>query len=257
MYLSGFYSYNTMEGWCDMTIDLISEYNNNGFLMQFPCYFGAYTRGETEAIAFNKARQELFEYTKWASLTMPQTNINIIKRVMAKDDLQINDADTEILLDCDCQRLSKDEFNKWSGLALFSIKCVLKIYNSITDKHWVQVEKLRTSFLDKPPSTAYEMFLHIDVVSGFYTSRIGINEKFINGELIENRVKCMDLLRNNYETKPFQIFEIDGESWTETKILRRFIWHDRIHAKAMYRHGLKMGMAIEELENPFFFNYTF
>ena len=25
-----------------------------------------------------------------------------------------------------------------------------------------------------------------------------------------------------------------GEDWSLRKVLRRFIWHDRIHAKAMY-----------------------
>ncbi len=237
-----------------MVIELISEYNKNGVLMHFPCFPGAYTRGETEEIAFGKAEQELFEYTKWAGIARPRTDINIAKRQKAKDDLQINDADTEILLENDRQRLPEGEFNRWSGLALLSANCVLKLFTGITDKNWVQQEKLRLSFLGKTPSTAYEMLFHIDNVSWYYMSRIGINESFSNGKLIENRVKCMDLLRNNYSTKAFQVFEVDGELWTETKILRRFIWHDRIHAKALYRHGLKMGMKISELENPFFFN---
>lgn len=29
----------------------------------------------------------------------------------------------------------------------------------------------------------------------------------------------------------------DGEEWSVPKVLRRFLWHDRIHAKAMYRMG--------------------
>ena len=28
-----------------------------------------------------------------------------------------------------------------------------------------------------------------------------------------------------------------GEDWSLAKALRRFLWHDRIHAKAMYRMG--------------------
>ena len=28
------------------------------------------------------------------------------------------------------------------------------------------------------------------------------------------------------------------EEWTLRKVLRRFIWHDRIHGKAMYRMAL-------------------
>ena len=35
---------------------------------------------------------------------------------------------------------------------------------------------------------------------------------------------------------------IDGEQWTETKVLRRFLWHDRIYGKALHRHGLMLGM---------------
>lgn len=30
-----------------------------------------------------------------------------------------------------------------------------------------------------------------------------------------------------------------GELWSVAKVLRRFIWHDRIHAKAMWRMGVK------------------
>ena len=30
-----------------------------------------------------------------------------------------------------------------------------------------------------------------------------------------------------------------GEMWSIRKLIRRFVWHDRIHAKAMYRMALK------------------
>lgn len=36
------------------------------------------------------------------------------------------------------------------------------------------------------------------------------------------------------------------------KVLRRFIWHDRIHAKAMYRMATKV-FGAESIENPFCF----
>ena len=29
------------------------------------------------------------------------------------------------------------------------------------------------------------------------------------------------------------------EEWSLRKVLRRFVWHDRIHAKAMYRMAVK------------------
>lgn len=44
-----------------------------------------------------------------------------------------------------------------------------------------------------------------------------------------------------------------NEEWSLRKVLRRFVWHDRIHAKAMYRMATKT-WSMEELENPFYFD---
>ena len=43
-----------------------------------------------------------------------------------------------------------------------------------------------------------------------------------------------------------------GEAWSLRKVLRRFIWHDRIHAKAMYRMAVKV-FGAENVANPFCF----
>ena len=43
----------------------------------------------------------------------------------------------------------------------------------------------------------------------------------------------------------------DGELWTMRKVLRRFLWHDRIHARAMWRTASALWSS--GLENPFFF----
>ena len=42
-----------------------------------------------------------------------------------------------------------------------------------------------------------------------------------------------------------------GEMWSLRKVLRRFLWHDRIHAKAMYRMTQKTFGKSEC--NPFMF----
>ena len=31
-----------------------------------------------------------------------------------------------------------------------------------------------------------------------------------------------------------------GEFWSLAKVLRRFLWHDRIHAKGLYRHAVTL-----------------
>lgn len=43
-----------------------------------------------------------------------------------------------------------------------------------------------------------------------------------------------------------------GEMWSVRKVLRRFIWHDRIHAKAMWRMAIKT-FEKNEIENVFRF----
>ena len=110
-----------------MLIDVVSEFNDNGILMQFPEYFGAFTRGETEEIAFHKTKQELYEYAAWAKLLIPKGNIQIVNSVRARNDLRIDNADSEVLLDYDRVRLCKDEFKKWRTLTLeFVLKSVTK-----------------------------------------------------------------------------------------------------------------------------------
>lgn len=223
--------------------------------MQFPRYPGAYARGETEAVALRKAERELFAYTRWADMPLPPGGIHITRRIKARDGLRIDDADSEILLDCDCRRLSARDFSAWCGLVTRSAECVMKLYDSISDKEWVQPEKQRPTFHGATPATASEMLLHMDQVSGYYLSRVGIRDgRFVRGRLGQNRAICAELLRRNFGVAPFRVFEADGELWTETKVLRRFLWHDRIHAKALYRHGLKMGMAIGDLDDAFCFH---
>jgi hypothetical protein len=48
---------------------------------------------------------------------------------------------------------------------------------------------------------------------------------------------------------------MDDEEWTVRKILRRFVWHDRIHGKAIVRIMQKQKQLglIAGFEDPFHF----
>lgn len=46
--------------------------------------------------------------------------------------------------------------------------------------------------------------------------------------------------------------EAYDELWSLRKVLRRFIWHDRIHAKAMYRMAV-VAFGKESVPNIFLF----
>jgi len=233
-------------------LSLISEFNNFGVLLHFVTLPGAYTRGATEMEAYSKAAQEAALYCEWAEMPLPKDAPSIAERKEAQNGSRLADADTEILLSCDRLKLDIDVFDMWCELAIRSATSFDTLYDSIRDKDWVQAEKLRPAFYGKTPATAREMLFHADVVSEYYLSRIGLRSQLTEGKLLENRKTCVETLRANYNNE-FNIFEADQELWTETKVLRRYIWHDRVHGKALYRHGLKMGMDISEMVDTFGF----
>ena len=71
-------------------------------------------------------------------------------------------------------------------------------------------------------------------------------------DLYANRMQALaevelleDFLSGRVHTAP------DGEEWTLRKLLRRFLWHDRIHARAMWRTATALWG--DSVANPFFF----
>jgi hypothetical protein len=51
---------------------------------------------------------------------------------------------------------------------------------------------------------------------------------------VEARQNCLGALSELFsQQRNDQLFQVDEEEWALMKILRRFIWHDRIHGKAI------------------------
>ena len=44
----------------------------------------------------------------------------------------------------------------------------------------------------------------------------------------------------------------DGEQWTLPKLLRRLLWHDALHGRALYRKAITFWQK-ERIKNPFGF----
>lgn len=83
------------------------------------------------------------------------------------------------------------------------------------------------------------MYEHTKNVNSYYFGEIGVsvhNEgtiatcRELGFTLLEQQPDFLNnkVYRGSYE-----------EEWSLRKVLRRFIWHDRIHAKAMYRMAIK------------------
>ena len=57
---------------------------------------------------------------------------------------------------------------------------------------------------------------------------------------MECRERGFELLENSPDFLDNKVYAGSyGEEWSLRKVLRRFIWHDRIHAKVMYRMAVK------------------
>lgn len=74
-----------------------------------------------------------------------------------------------------------------------------------------------------------------------------------DGNIYECRKRGFESLEKQLDYLQNAVIEGSyGENWTLRKVLRRFIWHDRIHAKAMYRMVVKV-IGVENIANPFCF----
>ena len=128
-----------------------------------------------------------------------------------------------------------DELKK---LVLKSAEDFLKLYESIPDKHSSVLAEKKT-FLGLRPRTAFEMYEHTKSVNPYYFGEIGV-EADHDGTIVECRIRGFEALEKQEGFLENAVVEGSyDEEWSLRKVLRRFIWHDRIHAKAMYRMAKK------------------
>jgi len=111
------------------------------------------------------------------------------------------------------------------------------MYDSFPDKNKA-VLPTRKTFYGSVPRTATEMYLHTNNVNNYYWGEINL-EVSNDGTILENRLRGFEELEKRGDFLSGKVYDGSyGELWSVPKVLRRFIWHDRIHAKAMYRMGV-------------------
>ena len=134
---------------------------------------------------------------------------------------------------------------------LKSAKDFLALYESIPDKS-ATVSPIRETFYGKVPRSADEMYKHTKSVNDYYFAEIGIDADN-DGDIYECRKRGFEVLEAKSDFLQNAVIEGSyGEDWSLRKVLRRFIWHDRIHARAMYRMAVKV-FGAENVINPFCF----
>ena len=213
------------------------EHNGNDTLLYSVEHVGAYTRGNSLDTAASKMRAEIEAYCLWQGQTCNQeTDVEIIQEKSSH--LQIADADSDILFDSEKLPLSRKEYVELKALVLKSASDFYGLYWSIPNKNESCLPHRRT-FYGLVPRTAQEMYEHTKNVNSYYFAEIGVavdNE----GTIYDCRKRGFDRLEqvSGFLNNAVIVGSYD-ELWSVRKVMRRFLWHDRIHAKAMYRMAVK------------------
>ena len=234
-----------------MTVNCVWEHNGNDTLLYATDYIGAYTRGESLEIAKAKMPQEIIAYLKWLGEDTSD-NIEVVIVEEKGSDLAIKDADSDVLFESEKVPLTSDEYEKLKALALKSAKDFLALYESIPNKSATAIAERKT-FYGQVPRTADEMYEHTKNVNEYYFAEIDVDADN-DSNIYEYRKRGFEALETKLGFLQNTVIEGSyGEAWSLRKVLRRFIWHDRIHAKAMYRMAVKI-FGTEPIRNSFHFD---
>lgn len=233
-----------------MTINCVWEHNGRDTLLYAVDFVGAYTRGETLEAAVRKMQAEICSYLKWCGKkAVTSMDIAIIEEKVSE--LAICDADSDVLFESEQAPLTTEEYEALKALALKSAKDFLALYESIPDKDAAAAPE-RKSFYGPVPRTANEMYEHTKNVNTYYFAEIAV-EADHDGNIYECRKRGFEALESSPDFLQNTVRKGSyGEDWSLREVLRRFIWHDRIHAKAMYRMATKV-FGAESIVNPFYF----
>lgn len=237
-----------------MIIHCVWEHNGPDTLLYAIDFPGAFARGASLDEAMDKMPAEIVSYCRWLGNDTPE-NIQCEVTQEQTSTLMIRDADSDVLFDAERPPLTHKEYEYLKRIALQSARDFQALYDSIPAHHQSCLAPRKT-FYSQIPRTAQEMYLHTRDVNTYYFGEIGV-EADREGDIAGCRERGFAIL----EQKPDYLLNAvyDGsydEQWTLRKVLRRFLWHDRIHARAMWRMANKTFPGAQAA-NPFEFEHAF
>lgn len=216
-----------------MKIECVWEHNGEDTLLYAGSLPGAYTRGESLETALRKMDREAISYLRWTGAPDPQrVAVEIVQERVSS--LEIRDADSDVLFESEKAPLRLEAYAQLKALALKSAEDFLALYEAVPDKTRSCLP-VRQTFYGQVPRTAEEMYIHTKSVNSYYFGEIGV-EADNEGSIADCRRRGFAALEAmpDFLANPVVCGCYD-EDWTLRKVLRRFLWHDRIHARAMYR----------------------
>ena len=216
-----------------MNIRCVWEHNGGDTLLYAADYPGAFARGASLEAALEKLPEDVRAYLRWAEMPIPATfEAKIVQEKSSV--LTIRDADSDVIFDGERLPLSAREYMVLKALALKSARYFQRLYDAVPDSERSALPP-RETFYGALPRTAREMYAHTKNVNSYYFGEIGVDTDN-DGDIEACRARGFAALElhSGYLNNAVQLGSYD-EEWSLRKLLRRFIWHDRIHARAMWR----------------------
>lgn len=248
-------------------IRCVWEHNGDDTLLYAVDFPGAFTRGASLEEAIAKMPREICAYRMWSEQIVEgeyeilEDDTVEIRMIQDKPcDLQVRDADSDVIFDEEREPLTQIQYEKLKALVLKSARDFHRLYASVPDKH-ASVLSVRKTFYGTVPLTAQEMYDHTKSVNEYYFGEIGVSADN-EGTIYECRQRGFEALEkmagfldDSYDYVRNPVIEGSyGELWSLRKVLRRFLWHDRIHAKAMYRMA-KRTFGPDDVQDVFGFEH--
>ena len=194
---------------------------------------GAFARGASLAEALAKLPEDLKAWADWTGQSAPEFAEPVIVGEI-ESGLDVRDADSDALLDAEREPLGREEYERLRDMALRSAEQFLRLYESVPDPDR-SANPVRQTFYGAVPRTAREMYEHTKNVNAYYFGEIGV-EADNDGDIVSCRRRGFEALEKQPDFLKNPVFAGSWEEdWTLRKLLRRFIWHDRLHARAMVR----------------------
>lgn len=193
-----------------------------------------------------KLPEEAERFARWAGqpLGVKPRRVEIVQRHLTA--LHVEDADSEVLFEAEKAAVTRAEYEAMRRLVLKSAVDFERLYRSLPDADATDIAP-RSTLYGQTPRTATEMYAHTNQVTAYYLGEIGVDGENLP-DLPDNRAKALEALEaipGFLECPPQE--GAFGEWWSLRKVMRRFVWHDRIHAKAMYRMAVRMWGEAEDV----------
>ena len=216
-----------------MKIRCVWEHKGEDTILWAADYPGAFARGASLEEAMGKIPEDLKDWSDWTGHSAPECAEPVIVGEI-QSGLDVRDADSDALLDVEREPLGWEEYERLRDMAIRSAEQFLRLYESVPDPDR-SANPVRQTFYGAVPRTAREMYEHTKNVNAYYFGEIGV-EADNEGDIVDCRRRGFEALEKQPDFLNNPVFAGSwDEDWTLRKLLRRFIWHDRLHARAMVR----------------------